>query len=225
MSFISLITARKNSKRLKNKNMRILNGKPLIHYTIASSIKSKYIKKTFVFTDSKEIINYTKKFNVSPCCKRPSQLSLSKTPMSETVEYFVRKMKLKEKKIKYLVLLQPTSPQRTASDIDNACKMILKDPKADGLISSYKLKNIDVNRLMFLNDKYLTLNKSNKWKTQTKTFVRNGPSILITKIKNITKKNLYEKGKILNYVMQKSKSIDIDNKNDFLKIKKKLSKK
>ena len=47
--------------------------------------------------------------------------------MSETVEYFVRKMKLKQnKKLKYLILLQPTSPQRKSRDIDMACKLILK---------------------------------------------------------------------------------------------------
>ena len=59
----------------------------------------------------------------------------------------------------------------------------------------------------------------------TKTFHRNGPSIIITKIKKVTKSNLYEKGNILNYLMDKKRSIDIDNLKDFSRAKRVLSKK
>ena len=224
MSFVCLIPARKNSRRLKNKNMRILKGKPLIYYTIKSSTNSKFIKQTYVFSDSEKIINYSKKFNISKCCERPKNVSRSKTPMSETVEYFVRKMKLKQnKKLKYLILLQPTSPQRKSRDIDMACKLILKNPKADSLVSSFQIKGLDVSRLMFLNNSYLHLNKNLKFKKKTLLFHRNGPSILITKIKNITKTNLYEKGKILNFVMKRENSIDIDDLSDFKKAQKDLN--
>ena len=151
MTFISVIPARKNSTRLKNKNLKKIDGKPLIYYSIQSSIKSKYIEKTYVFSDSKEINNFAKKFNVDTSCKRPKSVSGKKVSMSETIYYFVNKMKLKQSKYKYLILLQPTSPQRTSKDIDKACKIFLKDKKADSLISSYSLTNVQANRIMFLN--------------------------------------------------------------------------
>ena len=163
-----------------------------------------------------------RKYNALTDCYRPANVSGSKISMNETVFYFVRKMKLKNSKYKYLVLLQPTSPQRTSKDLSKACELILKNKKADSLVSSYKLNDVDANRLMFANGKYLTLNKNKKWTKNTVTYHRNGPSIIITKIKNITKNNLYEKGMILNFPMPKSKSIDIDNKNDFMLAKKKL---
>ncbi len=225
MTFISVIPARKNSTRLKNKNLKKIDGKPLIYYSIQSSIKSKYIEKTYVFSDSKEINNFAKKFNVDTSCKRPKSVSGKKVSMSETIYYFVNKMKLKQSKYKYLILLQPTSPQRTSKDIDKACKIFLKDKKADSLISSYSLTNVQANRIMFLNKKYLILNKNKKWDKHTKTFHRNGPSIIITKIKKVTKSNLYEKGNILNYLMDKKRSIDIDNLKDFSRAKRVLSKK
>ena len=144
--------------------------------------------------------------------------------MHETINYFVKKKKLKHSKYKYLIILQPTSPQRTSKDIDEACEMILKNRKADSLVSSFKLNNVQASRLMFSDGKYLTLNKNKKWNKNTIVFHRNGPSIVITKIKNITKSNLYENGKILNFVMNKNRSIDIDILDDFIKAKEKLSK-
>ena len=103
MTFISVIPARKNSTRLKNKNLKKINGKPLIYYSIQSSIKSKYIKKTYVFSDSKEINNFAKKFNVDTSCKRPKNVSSKKVSMSETIYYFINKMKLKQSKFKYWI--------------------------------------------------------------------------------------------------------------------------
>ena len=225
MTFISVIPARKNSTRLKNKNLKKIEGEPLVYYSIKSSINSKYVKKTCLFTDSSELIKYASKFPVDTDCKRPKTVSGNKISMHATINYFIKKKKLKSSEYKYLILLQPTSPQRSSKDIDQACKMILEDKKADSLVSSFKLNNVQANRLMFSNGKYLILNKNKKWNKDTTVYHRNGPSIVITKIKNITKSNLYENGKILNFVMNKNRSIDIDNLDDFIKAKKKLSKK
>jgi len=218
MSFIALIPARKGSTRLKNKNFKKLKGKPLIFYSIKASLNSKYIAETHIFSDSKSINDYAVKLGALNKVKRPKSISLSKTTMHRTVNYFVNKLNLKKSEFKYLILLQPTSPQRTAKDLDRACEKILKDNKADALVSSYELKNIYPNKIMFSDGKYLHLNRSNKWKKNINCVHRNGPSILITKIKNINEKNIYEKGKIINFIMKQSKSIDINTINDFNKL-------
>ena len=57
----SIILARKNSQGIKNKNLKIVNGKPLIYWSIKSSKNSKLVNKTFVSSDSKKILNYSKK--------------------------------------------------------------------------------------------------------------------------------------------------------------------
>ena len=71
---------------------------------------------------------------------------------------------------------------------------------------------------MFFDGKYLQLNKNKKLKNNLSCFYRNGPSILITKIKNISEKNIYENGKIINFIMNQNKSIDINTINDFKKL-------
>jgi len=218
MNFIALIPARKGSTRLKNKNFKDLKGKPLIYYSIKASLNCKYISETHIFSDSKLINDYAVKQGALNRVKRPKSISLSNTTMHKTVNYFVNKLKLKKSKFKYLILLQPTSPQRTAKDLERACEKILKDNKADALVSSYELKKIYPNKIMFSDGKYLHLNRSNKWKKNISCVYRNGPSILITKIKNINKKNIYEKGKILNFNMKQSKSIDVNTIEDFNKL-------
>lgn len=218
MNFIALIPARKGSTRLKNKNFKHLKGKPLIYYSIKASLNCKYISETHIFSDSKLINDYAVKQGALNKVKRPKSISLLNTTMHETVNYFVNKLKLKKSKFKYLILLQPTSPQRTAKDLERACEKILKDNKADALVSSYELKKIYPNKIMFSDGKYLHLNRSNKWKKKISCAYRNGPSILITKIKNINEKNIYEKGKILNFTMKQSKSIDVNTIHDFKKL-------
>jgi len=218
MSFIALIPARKGSTRLKNKNFKLLKGKPLIYYSIKAAQNCKYISEIHIFSDSQRINDYAVKLGVINKIERPKKISLSSTTMHETVNYFVDKLSLKKSKLKYLVLLQPTSPQRTAKDLDKACEKILKNKKADALVSSYELKNIFPNQIMFSDGKYLLLNTNKKWKKNIDCFYRNGPSILITKIKKISEKNIYEKGKIINFTMKQKKSVDINTPDDFRKL-------
>lgn len=218
MDFIAIIPARKGSTRLKNKNFKDLKGKPLIFYSIKASLNCKYISETHIFSDSEIINNYAVKQGALNKIKRPKSISLSKTGMHKTVNYFVNKLNLKKSRFKYLVLLQPTSPQRTAKDLDKACEKILKDKRADSLVSTYELKNIYPNKIMFSDGKYLHFNKTSESKKNIACVYRNGPSILITKIKNIKKRNIYEKGKIINFNMKQSKSIDINTINDFKKL-------
>ena len=61
----AFIFARKNSKRIKNKNIRKINDNELINYTIDLAKKIKLIDKIFVSTDSKKIINLAKKKKIN----------------------------------------------------------------------------------------------------------------------------------------------------------------
>ena len=86
---ICFIPARKKSS-LKNKNMIKIDNKPLIYYTLNSAKNSKYIKDTYVSSDSLEIINYSKKFNVK-VLKRPKKLAASSSKGHEVISHFVKK--------------------------------------------------------------------------------------------------------------------------------------
>ena len=135
--------------------------------------------------------------------------------MITTIRYCLKKIKKIDQK--YFVLLQPTSPMRKSKDIDNACKLILSDKKANGLVSTYNLKNILFSKLMFQkNNNICRLDSKIKFKNLS-VFVRNGPSIYIGKIRDNFK---FYNGRILNYVMPEKISIDIDTLKDIKKLKK-----
>lgn len=215
MSFIALIPARSGSQRIKNKNLYKIKSKPLIYYSINAAKKSKYIKKIYVLTDSEKIKKVAELYGAEVPFLRPKSISLASTKMITTIRYCLKK--IKQTNQKYFVLLQPTSPMRKSKDIDNACKLILSDKKANGLVSTYKLNEVLFSKLMYeKNNNICRLDSKIKFKNLS-VFVRNGPSIYIGRIKNNYK---FYSGKILNYSMPEKKSIDIDTLKDIKNLKK-----
>ena len=136
---LGLIPARSGSKRIKNKNIYELNGKPLIQYTIEAAKNSKLLDDVIVSTDSKRIAEIANNFNINDPFLRPKKLSGDKIEMIEVIKHVVKKKKFK--KINLIMLLQPTSPLRTNIDIDKSIKLFsLK--RADTLVSVTNKKNI-----------------------------------------------------------------------------------
>ena len=72
---IAIIPARKNSKRIKNKNIKLFKGKPIIYWTIKYLKESKLFKEIFVSTDSKKIANLSENYGVKALYPRPKLLS------------------------------------------------------------------------------------------------------------------------------------------------------
>ena len=86
--FIALIPARKGSKSIKNKNLYKISGKPLIYYTISAAKKSKIFDQIFVSSDSKEILDYSKKQNVNTIT-RPNKYSNDFSSANDVVKHFI----------------------------------------------------------------------------------------------------------------------------------------
>jgi CMP-N-acetylneuraminic acid synthetase len=215
MTFIAFIPARAGSQRIKNKNLQKIGSKPLIYYTIKQSLKSEFIKETVVLTDCNLIKKKSIKYGAHVPFLRPKKISQNNTPMIDTIKYAVRKTKLHQnKKYKYIVLLQATSPLRTSTDIDNCCRKILNNPKADCLVTTYDAnEDFHPSKIMF-QDSFGFLKKK-KYNIKNRFFIRNGPSILITRISRV--KRYLLGGKILNYIMPKTRSLDINNIEDLKK--------
>ena len=139
VKFIGLITARKNSKRIKNKNLILIKKKPLLQYSFSALKKSKKLKIGFITTDCDIISDLAKKNNIFTI-KRPSNLALDNTTSEETlkhaISYIIKKFKFFPENV---VFIQPTSPLMNFRDLDNGIKKYIKT-KADSLFSSYQAK-------------------------------------------------------------------------------------
>ena len=126
---IALIPARSGSKSIKNKNLSLINGKPLIYYAIKSAIKSKYVNQVIVSTDSKQIKMVAKKFGADVPFMRPKNLSNDKVLDFPVIWDAVKQLKLNFPKYKkyIIVYLRPTQPLRTFKDIDKIIKFMINN--------------------------------------------------------------------------------------------------
>ncbi|MEZ9003685.1 acylneuraminate cytidylyltransferase family protein [Vibrio splendidus] len=120
---LAIIPARGGSKRLPRKNVLPLAGKPLIGWSIDAAKNSKYIDQIFVSTDDKEIADVSSLFGIDVPELRPDHLASDTATTESVLTYTLEKF---GKDVDIIVLLQPTSPLRTAQHIDEALDLFIK---------------------------------------------------------------------------------------------------
>ncbi len=207
-SFLAIIPARGNSKRIKNKNIINFNGKPLIYWTILAALKSKYIDEVYVTSDDKRILEISNQYEAKTIA-RPKNLSGPVIHGDIAMKHAYLKI---NKKFDYIIMLQPTCPLRTSKNIDEAAKIIVIK-NYDSLLSV----NTDTS-FMWKKEKnfYKSTNynfKKRPRKQDVKFYKENG-AIYITKTKILLKNNNRLGGKIGIYNMRDEVSFDIDTLSD-----------
>lgn len=127
---IVIIPARKNSKRLKNKNIFNFLGKPMIYWSIKACKESNYIKDVFVSSDSSKILNISKNYGAQTI-KRSDELSDDKTIKMDVITSAVKHIEKKFYKPDIVVSLQANSPEVKSAHLDNAILHLLKYKKQE----------------------------------------------------------------------------------------------
>lgn len=126
-NLLIIIPAKGKSKGLKNKNIRLLNGKPLLYYSLVVAKKLKINDKViFCSTDSKKIQNICKIYNLKPGFLRPKKMSSTFSRDIEYVNHAIKKFSDLGLKFKYGLILRPTSPKRKIEIIQKAFKKFIK---------------------------------------------------------------------------------------------------
>lgn len=124
MKVLGIIPARFGSKRVKDKNIKLLNGKPLIQYTIECAKKSNYLTEVIVSTDSKKYADLTNHLGVRAPFLRPKELSSDTTPDKPVITHILDWLKENENKsFDAVILLRPTAPFRTPELIDDVVEL------------------------------------------------------------------------------------------------------
>ena len=216
MEIMAIIPARGGSKGIPLKNLKLLNGKPLIDYSINGSLKSKFITRTIVSSDHPKILNRAQKLGAE-IIKRPKNLATDSSQLEPVIEHCLNHFKLKENYVPdIIILLQNTSPLRTKKHIDDALSIFL-DSKFDSMMSCYNshyfLWNLKNNILISKN--YDPKNRPNRQQMNDQ-FIENG-AIYITKYNAFKKSHCRISGKIGLFEMEQKVSIDIDTRSDLLK--------
>lgn len=120
---LGLIVARGGSQGLPGKNIRSLAGKPLIVWTIDTALASSVLDRTILSTDSAAIAAVARAAGCDVPFQRPSSLAQDRTTSAAVVEHALEVLDDAGDRYDLVVLLQPTSPLRTAGDIDGAVRL------------------------------------------------------------------------------------------------------
>ncbi|MGH1376948.1 MAG: cytidylyltransferase domain-containing protein [Alphaproteobacteria bacterium] len=220
MSFtLGIITARGGSKGIKNKNIMPINKKPLIHYTIEAAQRSQTLDDLILSTDSQKIIDCAQLAGLNETRLRPGHLATDQTKSNDVLYYEVNRYQEENNKIvDNIILLQPTSPLRETTDIDDAYKAY-QDNNSKTLISCYNAESVHPQIMYKKNSDdlltpFLESGKEIIRRQDTETlYIRNG-AIYIMDVQYFleTKKTVCNSPAL--YEMPKSRSLNIDSPED-----------
>ena len=211
----AFIFARGGSKELKNKNIKLFNGKPLIYYSIKMAKKNRNIKKVFVSSDSLAILKISKKYGAE-IIKRPKKLSTDRSSEIDSWKHAINYLDKKHDVFDNFVSIPCTSPLRISNDISRAIRLIKK--KNDIVVGICKSKkNPEFNMVRKKKhiieplSKNLFHNRQSLSKTFDLTTVIYSASVDF--IRNI--KFFFWEGNVKYIEIPPIRSIDIDSYDDF----------
>lgn len=214
-SFLAIIPARSGSKGLSDKNIKDLNGKPLMAYTIESAVKSKVFDNIILSTNSQKYAKIGNEYGAKTPFIRPNSLSKDHTSTIDVIINVLENLESMGKIYDYFILLQPTSPLRDEKNILESID-ILFDKNANSVIGICELDHPSNINIKIKEDNTLDFEDSKNVRRQDvgKEYRING-AIYICDIKYFMQyKSLY-KEKAYPYIMNKQSSIDIDYIEDF----------
>ena len=212
---LGIIPARGGSKGVPGKNLRIVQGKPLVGRAVETALGSRYIDKLILSSEDAEIIDTAKKFGCNVPFIRPKELAADE---SVTNDVILHAMKSMTEKYDIIVCLQVTSPLVTSDDIDGTIRMCAEND----IPSCVSVCEVDKSPFwMFtmpegiilkplMGDAYLTKRRQDL----PKTFIPNG-AVFVAQWDWFLETKTFYSSKTAGYVMPRSRSLDIDTENDF----------
>ena len=216
MKVLVVIPARGGSKGIPDKNIRILNGKPLITHTIDAALQLFDPERILISTDSEKIQAIAEKSGLNVPFLRPAELSTDTAGSYEVILHAMEIARELEIDFDTVILLQPTSPLRTSKHLQEA--MEVYEPSLDMVVS---VKESDENPYYSLfeenNAGYLEKSKQGDFTRRQdcpQVYAYNG-AIYIMNAKSLESKSMGSFKNIRKYVMSSEDSIDIDTPLDW----------
>ena len=209
---VSLIPVRGGSKGIPGKNIRLINGKPLVYWTIHAALESTYLDNVYVSTDSLEIKNTVEKI------QHPKLHVISRSPNTSTDIASTESVMLEFAKsyfFEHIALIQATSPLLTSKDINEAFDSYFHK-KADSLLTCVEEKRFYWKEI---NDRAFPLNydplKRPRRQNFKKTFVENG-ALYITNKKNLVLNKSRLSGHTVIHKMSSDTYFELDEFSDWV---------
>jgi len=221
MRILGLIPARGGSKGIPRKNIKSLNGKALIAYSIGSALACPLLDQIVVTTDDNEIAELSQSLGASVPFIRPAHLAADDSPTIDTVIHALSFFEKSNQVYDAVCLLQPTVPFRNPNDINEALQKFI-DSNADSLISVREVPHVYNPHWVYEQDEQtgflkLVINDENiisRRQELPPAYHRDG-SIYITKSNVVLSDQSLYGNKIIHHIMKRSPSINIDTMEDW----------
>ncbi len=218
MKCIAIIPARSGSKGLKDKNIKELNGKPLLGYSVKAALDSKMFDTVMVSTDSEHYAEVARQCGAEVPFLRSEFTSSDSASSWDAVKEVIANYKKMGKEFDVLVLLQPTSPMRTGKDIVEAFE-VFKEKNANAVISVCEVDHSPLwcNTLEEGNSmiNFAKTSRPHGNRQMLETYYRLNGAIYMLKTTALnTIERLYA-DECYAYIMSRKDSVDIDNIDDF----------
>lgn len=222
MKILAIIPARGGSKGIPRKNLIPFLGKPLMQWSIEAALDSSFITDVVVSSDDDEILKAAIKHEGVVAIQRPKDLALDESRVEPVMIHALEELDTKEYDV--LVLLQPTSPLRSAADIDAACEQFLAS-EATSLIGVCALNHHPYKTFKVTDQGYLQGIINNDFpfsprQSLPKVFRANG-AIYIVNTADFVRTGSLLTDKCTYFEMPNEKSVDIDTMDDIRNIEQK----
>jgi CMP-N-acetylneuraminic acid synthetase len=217
-TYLAIVTARSGSKRLPGKNVLDLCGRPLFVWSVMAGLACPRIGRTMVSTDSAEYQRIAIEAGASCPWLRPPALAADSTSSADVVRDLLDRLGEDLKQYRGIVLLQPTSPLRTADDIEGALDLFeMRNAPAVVSVSEAEcppawMGQLPANQQMdaFVPEQY----RGKRSQDLGKWYRLNG-AIYVIGIPEFRREHSFLPPGTLGYVMPRSRSIDVDTIFDF----------
>ena len=216
----AIIPARSGSKGVKNKNIKLLCGYPLMAYSIAAATMSPSISRTIVSTDSADYAKLANKYGAETPFIRPAEISMDNSTDIEFMQHSINWLYQNEGQLpEFFVHLRPTTPLRRIADIEKALDIIKQSPQSTSMRSAHLASNTPYKWFKISKGGYfqsilgnITNDEANNPRQKFEdVFIPDG-YVDILKTEFIIKNNLLHGQNMLPYVV--SDNVDVDAPKD-----------
>lgn len=220
MNVLGLIPARGGSKSILHKNIALLRGVPLIEFTLSAAHRSRRLTRTIISTDDAQIAEIGRTSGIEVPFMRPNSLAADDSPMIDVINHALAWLHANEGyDPQTIVLLQPTSPLRTAEHIDGAVDLF-DSTSADSVVSVVEVPHqYTPTSIMRISDGRLVAFDADgavfRRQDKPRFYARNGPAVLVTRPAVLASGRLYG-DTTRPYLMTHADSIDVDTPEDLL---------
>jgi CMP-N,N'-diacetyllegionaminic acid synthase len=218
MVFVGLVPARGGSKSIPRKNLASCAGQPLIAWTAQAARSSGVLSRVLLSTDDPEIAEQGRALGLEVPFLRPADLADDAAPMLPVMQHALAYLRAEGQEPEALVLLQPTSPLRSARHVSEAVARF-RETRAATLVSVVRVPHRFVPSSLMREEagRLLPLEGGGtgplRRQDKDRLFARNGPAVLIVSAGTLDDGRLYGEPTV-GYEMDERSSLDVDEPAD-----------